>query len=93
MGGEEKVGGEAEDLGFSILVLMFRTSGLIALGHIPDPITQERKKDLDQVKQSISLLEMLESKTKGNLTPAEEQELATVLYELRTGYLQELQEK
>lgn len=91
MGEGEKRDGETEDLGFSGLVLMFRTSGLIALGQIPDPLTHEIKKDLDQVKQSIWFLEMLEKKTKGNLTAGEEQDLAAALYELRMRYLQEEQ--
>jgi hypothetical protein len=61
------------------------------LGQIPDPLTHEIKKDLDQVKQSIWFLEMLEKKTKGNLTAGEEQDLAAALYELRMRYLQEEQ--
>ncbi|MDH7499499.1 MAG: DUF1844 domain-containing protein [candidate division NC10 bacterium] len=90
MGGEEKPFSEREEVPFSSLVLMFHTSGLIALGQIPDPITQETKEDLPQAKQSISALEMLERKTKGNLTPQEERELAAALYQLRMAVLQKL---
>jgi len=90
---EEKRVGEGEDFGFTRLVLMFHTSGLIALGQIPDPFTGETKKDLNQAKQSISLLEILERKTRGNLTPGEEHELATALYQLRMGVLQELKDR
>lgn len=78
---------------FLRLLLTFRTSGLAALGYIPDPLTGERKQDLERARETISFLEMLETKTKGNLAPEEERELADVLYELRLGYLRELQGK
>jgi hypothetical protein len=88
MKGEEFSGKEAEDFGFSSLVLMFRTAGLMGLGEIPDPLTNEAKKDQNQVEQSIYFLEVLGKKTKGNLTPREEQDLAAILFELRMKYLQ-----
>jgi len=93
MGEEEKRITEEEEVAFSSLVLMFHTSGLIALGQVADPITKETKKDLHQAKQTILALEMLERKTKGNLTPGEEHELAAALYQLRMGVLQELKDK
>lgn len=90
---EELPGTEAEDFGFSSLVLMFRTSGFIGLGEIPDPLTNETKKDQNQVEQSIYLLEVLEKKTRGNLTPREEQELTAILFELRMKYLQQFKDR
>ena len=88
MEGEEFAGAETEDFGFSSLVLMFRTSGLMGLGEIPDPFTNEAKMDLNQVQQSVYFLEVLEKKTKGNLTPREEKDLTAILFELRMKYLQ-----
>ena len=88
MKGEEFPGMEREDFGFSSLVLMFRTSGLIGLGEIPDSLTNEAKKDLNQVQQSVYFLEVLEKKTRGNLTAREEKDLAAILFELRMKYLQ-----
>jgi hypothetical protein len=85
---EEIPGTEAEDFGFSSLVLMFRASGLIGLAEIPDPLTNEAKIDLNQVQQSVYFLEVLEKKTKGNLTPREEEDLTAILFELRMKYLQ-----
>jgi hypothetical protein len=84
---------QVQDFGFSSLILMFRTSGLIGLGEIPDPLAEEARKDLTQVKHSIFLLEVLKEKTKGNLTSNEEEILDAVLYELRTKYLQEIKDR
>ena len=84
---------QVQDFGFSSLILMFRTSGLIGLGEILDPLAEEAKKDLTQVKHSIFLLEVLKEKTKGNLTSNEEEILDAVLYELRTKYLQEIKDR
>ncbi len=93
MSGDEFSGTKEEDVGFFSLILMFRTSGLIGLGEIPDPLTHEAKNDLDQVRESISFLEELEKKTSGNLTQNEEQDLGAVLFELRMKYLQKIKGK
>jgi len=45
------------------------------------------------VRQAISSLEMLEKKTKGNLTPGEERELGAILFELRMKYLDQLKDR
>jgi len=39
-------------------------------------------------KQSIDVLAMLEEKTRGNLTDAEQKLLSTVLYDLRMRFIQ-----
>ena len=93
MSGDELSKTKEEDVGFSSLILMFRTSGLIGLGEIPDPLTDETKGDLDQVRESIYFLEVLEKKTSGNLTQNEERDLDTILFELRMKYLQKLEDK
>jgi hypothetical protein len=38
-------------------------------------------------------LEVLEKKTRGNLTPREEQELTAILFELRMKYLQQFKDR
>jgi len=81
---------EDGEVGFVGLLLMFRTAAAIGLGEIPDPLSKERKIDLSSVRQAISSLEMLEKKTKGNLTPGEERELGAILFELRMKYLDQL---
>ena len=44
--------------------------------------------DLMGARQTIDTLALLQTKTKGNLTPAEESMLQNVLYELRMAYLE-----
>lgn len=84
---EEKKIYDLPPVNFSMFVLSLNTSALIHLGQIPDPQTQEKKKDLALARQTIDILDMLKEKTRGNLTKEEEKLLDTVLYELRMIYL------
>lgn len=61
----------------SIIVLL-ATQAMINMGEIQDPITQEAKNDLDGASVFMQLLEVLELKTRGNLTPPEEAFLVEV---------------
>ena len=54
---------------------------------IRDPETDEVIVNLGLVKGIIDTIEMLEDKTKGNLTAPEANFLANTLYELRMGYV------
>ena len=49
---------------------------------------REAELDLMGARQTIDILGILNDKTKGNLTPAEESMLRNVLYELRMAYLE-----
>ena len=73
----------------SLLTLLFSlyTTAQMCLGILPDPTTQKTFKDLGQAKYHIDLLEMLQTKTKGNLTPEEDQALASMLYDVRMTYV------
>jgi len=46
-----------------------------------------QKPDLELAKQSIAILVMLEEKTRGNLTEAEQQLLTGVIYQSRMAYV------
>ena len=54
---------------------------------IPNPETDEIVINLPLVKHIIDTIEMLEEKTKGNLTAPEANFLTNTLYELRMGYV------
>lgn len=73
---------------FATFVSSLHTSALMHLGIIPNPIYNEDKVDLDLAKQNIDILEMLESKTKGNLDDEEANILANALYDLRMRYVE-----
>ncbi|MBI4572598.1 MAG: DUF1844 domain-containing protein [candidate division NC10 bacterium] len=78
---------DAEEVGFSGLLLMLGTAALAHLGAAPDPAKGEAKLDLAQAKQAIDLLDVLKVKTAGNLTGAESGMLDDLLFDLRMRYL------
>jgi hypothetical protein len=54
------------------IVVLLATQAMINMGEILDPITQESRRDLDGAATFIQLVEVLEAKTRGNLTPEEQ---------------------
>lgn len=62
-------------------------TGRLYLEGIPNPETEEVVINLPLVKHIIDTIEMLEVKTKGNLTAPETNFLSNTLYELRMGYI------
>ena len=73
------------DFNFFITTLSLQTS--IALGQIPNPVTNKKEEDLTQARFLIVTLGMLKEKTKGNLSADETNFLENLLYELRMLYL------
>ena len=74
---------------FAGLALSLATSALFHLGLLPDPDTgQPGPKSLALARHSIDTLELLEEKTRGNLTSEEAELLAKLLTELRVHYLE-----
>lgn len=76
------------DLGFTTFVLSLSTSALVHLAELPDPISNEKKVNLPLAKQTIAIIEMLQEKTRGNLTPEEDQLTEDLLYDLRLKYVE-----
>ena len=70
------------------LIYMFHTSAMQGLGKIADPNGQVIR-NLEYVSQTIDLMEMLEVKTKGNVTDEIEKLLDGMLSELRLNYVDE----
>ncbi len=68
---------------FDDLVRLLATQALMYLGAYPDPQTGRAMVALDVAKVHVDLLGVVEEKTRGNLTEAEQKLLAGVLYELR----------
>lgn len=69
----------------SIIVLL-ATQGMINLGEIQDPISHTTKLDIKGARVFIDLLEVLEKKTKGNLTTEEEGFLTEILSNINKVY-------
>jgi hypothetical protein len=72
---------------FNIFVLSLNTSALIHLGEAPGAEGASQV-NLPLARQTIDLLGILERKTRGNLTGAEERILHQVLFDLRMRYTQ-----
>lgn len=73
---------------FSTLILSFATSALMNLGIAPDPQTGKTTKNVEVAKQNIEILAILETKTKGNLSPEEAELLKNILAEVRLRFVE-----
>ena len=74
-------------LSFMTLISQLGTQALAALGQFEDPRTGQRHVDLEVAKDTIDLLAILESKTRGNLEPDEDATLTDLLQQLRMAYV------
>jgi hypothetical protein len=72
---------------FSTYVSMLAHSVMICLGQIPDPMSQQRHRDLPQARHTIDILLMLREKTQGNLTAEEAQLMQELLPQLQMAYV------
>src|SRR5690606_21268569 len=79
---------ELPAIDLSTFVLSLSHSALVHLGDAPNPTGSEAETSLPLARQTIDLLALLQEKTKGNLTGAEEQMMDQVLYELRMRYVE-----
>jgi len=76
-------GSEMPQISFSTFIMSLNAAALVHIGELDDPATGQKNVNLAMGKQTIDLLSMLEEKTRGNLTDAEEKMLKHLLYELR----------
>ncbi len=68
---------------FEMLVTSLATEAMISLGQLPNLGTQKVETNVPQARYAIDMLQVLEEKTQGNLTPGEEQALKDLLHQLR----------
>jgi hypothetical protein len=85
--GGETFGDREAKIDFPSYVLSYYTQGLVLLGEVPNPYTNNKEEDLNGARHMIDILSMLQEKTKGNLTREEQQLLDSVLYEMRMKYM------
>ena len=74
---------------FEFLIHTLFTQALMAFGRIPNPITNKALKNVATAKHFIDTLDMLEEKTRGNLTPDERKLLEEIQHQLRLLYVEE----
>jgi len=67
----------------------FYLQAMISLGKYPNPVTRKFEHDLKAAKYYIGLLEVLEGKTRGNLSDEEKGLLDEFLHTARLAYVDE----
>lgn len=72
---------------FSGFVLGLGQMALIHLGEMPEPQTGRMARDLEQARHTIDILDMLEEKTRGNLTEAESKLLLSLTTDLKLKFV------
>ena len=78
-----------EDQLFIHLVNTFVQSAWISLGKVKNPVSDKIERNVEQATYYIDLLDMLQTKMKGNLSEWEEQYIIDSLSELKLNYIDE----
>jgi Domain of unknown function (DUF1844) len=73
---------------FDLLLTMLATEALVALGQVPHPATGQPHIQRSQAQYLIDLIDVLRTKTKGNLNPDEEQLIESILHQLRLAFVE-----
>jgi hypothetical protein len=71
------------------VILMYQGAAMQFMGKVKNPINNEITRDLEQAKMFIDILEMMNTKMKGNLTDQEQNLLDGVLHDLHLNYVDE----
>ena len=85
--------GQLPEPDFHLLVSMFSTQAMVALGVLPNPVDGKAESNIPLARHFIDLLGILEEKTRRNLTGHESQFLEQSLHELRMAYVELSQSK
>ena len=72
---------------FEVLISMLFTQAISALGQMPNPATGETEINKPYAKHYIDTVEMLDEKTKGNLTEDEAKIVSEALHAMRMAYV------
>lgn len=75
--------GEMPPASLEMLVTMFASEAMIALGQLPNPMTNELTISLEHAQYAIDMLQMIQEKTQGNLEANEAKMLEDLLHQLR----------
>ncbi len=72
---------------FTTLVTTLATQAMVSLGQISNPMTGQAETDLPYAKHFIDTLQVLDEKTRGNLSADESGMLSSLLHEMRMAYV------
>ena len=73
---------------FFVFLSSLSMQAMIAMGKIENPVTKKNEKNYNQARFLIDTLEIIEKKTKNNLTPEENTALSEYLFNLRMLYIE-----
>lgn len=80
--------GELPPPNLIVLASSLYLQGMVSLGLLPSPGSDQPEVHLDQAQHTVDTLEMLREKTEGNRTPEESKEIDRMLHELRLAYVE-----
>lgn len=66
------------------IIILLATQGLINIGSVPDPVRGEPVFEPEKARIFLDLLEVLQEKTRGNLTPEEDAFLEEAIENFRS---------
>ncbi len=75
---------------FFSLVMTFQAAAMQQMGKLKNSLSDKIERDLQQAQLSIDILDMLEERTRGNLSEDEARFLKSVLQELKLNYVDEM---
>lgn len=78
-----------DEMLFLQLVAMFQYAAMQQMGKLPNPMTGNVERDLDQARISIDMVEMLKNRTQAGRSDRESEYLDKVLFELRMNFVDE----
>lgn len=78
------------EIQFIQLIFSLKTSVIMQLGKIANPLTGKIERNLNEAKYTIDMLNMLKEKTKNNLTADEEKIINDTVFELQMNYIDEV---
>jgi hypothetical protein len=73
---------------FAHLVIQQANMAMMLMGKTPHPETGQNMRDLEAARLFIDMLEMLEAKTRGNLSPQEQNMLKQTLMSVRMAFVE-----
>jgi len=74
---------------FMQLIIQNQQIAMMAMGKVKNPVTDKIDRNLEHAKLYIDTLDMLQVKTKGNLSEYEEKFLVETIKELKLNYVDE----
>ena len=75
---------------FAGLVMMFHAAAMQQLGKTKNPATDKVERNLEQAQMSIDMLDMLEVRTRNNVSAEEAKLLKNALQDLKLNYVDEV---